>query len=107
MKNIHLNNRSWLNAWAVGRRWFYSLPYVALIKRFRLLRLVLLVILGVVALSVVVRLLYFETSAVTSVAERPITLQAEGLDELEVWLEERNTEWENEIVNDQRRYFER
>jgi hypothetical protein len=107
MKNIQLNNRFLQKAATSLRRSLNGLPYLLLIERFRLLRLVLLVLLGVVALYVVVRLFYFEASDAAHVTSLPIVFQTEAIDELEVWLEDRHSEWEREIVDGRRQYFDR
>ncbi len=88
------------------KRSIARLPYILLIQRFSMVRLALLVILGMVALYIVVTLLYIDGgSDGTQGVERPVVLQVEVIDALEVWVEERQTEREQSIIPGQRTYF--
>lgn len=88
------------------RRGISQLPYTLLIERFTLVRLTLLVIVGAIALYVVVSLLYLDGSPNgASSGERPVVLEVDTIDALEVWVEERQTEREREIIPGQRTYF--
>ncbi len=106
MKTIHLNQQSAQNLSFMIRRAIYRLPYILLIRRFTFVRLGLLVILGLIALYIVVTLLYIDGSSDDiNTVERPLVLQIETIDELELWVEERQTERERVIFPRSQTYF--
>lgn len=106
MKNFRLNQRSWRAVSDAAQARVAALPYELLIKRFAAVRLFLLFGLLIGALGVIMSLLYFPGDETTNgVTSRPPALETETMDEMEVWLEERQSEVERSIVAGQREYF--
>jgi len=80
--------------------------YVVLIERFMVVRSFLLVILLLVSLWAVVALLYLDSSGNSHEgAPRSVDLNTSVIDELEVWLESRQSELESPVMTGSREYF--
>jgi hypothetical protein len=105
MKNIPLNQQ--LRDWsAAASRFWAEVPYVLLIQRFMTVRLLLLVGALVIALWVLVALLFVKPALTAAPGgARPLVLETDIIDGLEVWLEERQGERERTIVGGSRDYF--
>ena len=87
-------------------RLFTALPYRVLVEWFLAVRLFILLAMSLLALLLVARLFYLEGDPNSSAAAtRPPTLNTDLIDELEVWLEERQTESEQLIIPSSREYF--
>lgn len=108
MKNIHLNKDLWLRAVGGSRRLVARIPYIVLIERFMMVRFILLAVVGMVALMAVISLLYLWGEGAETMSEGGAAqLNVDTIDQLELWLEERQTEREREIVTGAREYFRR
>lgn len=106
MKNIHLNQVSWRSAVFAIERLKTRLPYTLLIQRFTAVRLGLLLGLFGSALAVVMMLLYITGDSEIVDSPPPlVVLNTEAIDELEVWLEERQAERERSVITGPRPYF--
>jgi len=95
MKNIHLNTQP-----------LARLPYLILVEWFLAVRLIILGLVSLAALGVIIFLFYFDTAGSKPAAlQQPPMLNTGLVDQLEVWLEARETEKERSIVPAAREYF--
>lgn len=108
MKSIQFNKQSLRVGGAALSRFVREMPYVVLIQRFMAVRLLLLIGLLLVALWAIIALLYVSPATTLDAGgERPLVLQTGVIDELEVWLEEREDEHRQTIMRGSRDYFAR
>jgi hypothetical protein len=106
MKNIHLNKQLFMRSRATASHLFSALPYQVLVEWFLAVRLIILVLMSILALALLVFLLYIDAGTPeTTGATQPPKLNTQLVDELEVWLEERQTEREEVVVKGSRKYF--